>query len=195
MPVGLLLSWADRYVKSSSHVMSMQRKRHLLVVLLAYIAYIALLSPISKTASASRQASQREIPPSFQEYAVQVASIRNPPLDLKSHPIGRTFPTVLRRGVRQNGVNFAGWFSLVEWGCGSDCRWFAIVDLRNGRIYRDNSFVLLRGAQYRADSALIVANPRYPDADNYLADVPTSYWVWQNRALLCLYPSSVCKAN
>jgi len=172
--------------------MSMQRKRHLLVVLLACIAP---LLPISKTASASRQRSQREIPPSFQEYAVQVASIRNPRLDLKSHPIGRTFPTVLRRGVRQNGVNFAGSFSLVEWGCGSDCRWFAIVDFRNGRIYRDSSFVLPRGAQYRADSALFVANPRYPDADNYLAEVPTSYWVWQNRALLCLYPSSVCKAK
>jgi hypothetical protein len=170
----------------------MQRKRQLLVVLLACIA--PLLS-ISKTASASRQPSQREIPPSFQEYAVQVASIRTTRLDLKSHPVGRTFPTVLRRGVRQNGVNFAGSFSLVEWGCGSDCRWFAIVDLRNGRIYRDSSFALLRGAQYRADSALFVANPRYPDADNYLAVVPTSYWVWQNRALLCLYPSSVCEAK
>jgi hypothetical protein len=172
--------------------MSMRRKRHLWVGL---FACIAPLLPIPKTASASRQPIQREIPPSFQEYAVEVASIRNPRLDLKSHRIGSTFPTVLRRGVRHNRVNFAGSFSLVEWGCGSDCRWFAIVDLRNGHIYHDSSFVLLRGAQYRADSALFVANPRYPDAGNFLADVPTSYWVWQNRALLCLYPSSVCKAK
>jgi hypothetical protein len=171
----------------------MQRKHH--HRLLVLLAYVALLLPTSMTASPSRQPSQREIPPSFQVYAVQVVNIRNPRLDLKSHPIGSTFPTVLRRGVRQNGVNFAGWFALVKWGCGSNCELFAIVDLRNGRVYHDSAFVLARGAQYRADSALFVANPRYPDADNFLADIPTSYWVWQNRALSCLYPSWACKAK
>lgn len=175
-----------------TEAVKMQRKPYLLIVL---VTYVVLLAAISRTALASRQHSQKDIPPSFQEYAIEVAEIRNPRLDLKSHPVGRTFPTVLRRGVRQNGVNFAGRFSLVEWGCGSDCRWFAIIDLRNGRIYRESSFVLLRGAQYRADSALFVANPRYPGADNFLADVPTSYWVWQNGALSCLYPSSACKTR
>src|ERR687898_515362 len=99
--------------------MSMQRKRHPLVALLACIT--ALL-PISKSVSGSREPSQRDIPPSFQEYTVQIASIRSPRIDLNSHPIGSTFPTVLRRGVRENGVNFAGSFSLVEWGAA------AIVD-------------------------------------------------------------------
>jgi hypothetical protein len=170
--------------------MSMRRKRQRLLKLLAYVALLLLAS---RAAPASQEPNERQVPPAFQEYAVPVATIRNPRLDLKSNPIGNTFRTVLRRGVREMGVNFAGWYCLVEWGCGSNCRLFAIVDLRNGRIYHDSTFMLLRGAQYRADSALFVANPPYPDAANFLADIPTSYWVWQNRALSCLYPSRACK--
>ena len=170
--------------------MNMGWKRHLV---LALFACVALLTLASRAASAFQEPNRREVPPTFQEYAVPVASIRNPRLDLKSHPIGNTFRTVLRRGVREKGVNFAGWYCLVEWGCGNNCRLFAIVDLRNGRIYHDSTFVLLRGAQYRADSVLFVANPPYTDAANFLADVPMSYWVWQNRALSCVYPSRACQ--
>jgi hypothetical protein len=176
--------------RAFSQVMSMQLKRY---GLFGFVTYAALALVASSAARASQAPNQREVPPAFQDYGVQIANIRNPRLDLKSHPIGNTFRTVLRRGVRENGANFAGWYSVVEWGCGSNCRLFAIVDLRNGRIYHNREFVLARGAQYRADSALFVANPRYPDAETFLADIPVSYWVWKNRILSCLYPSSACK--
>jgi hypothetical protein len=174
-----------------SEVMRMQLTHHHRLAGVLIIVALFVLAPIA--APASQEHRETGSPPSFEDFAVQVGKIRDSRLDLKSHLIGTTFRTVLRRGVRENGINFAGWYCLVEWGCGSNCRLFAVVDLRNGRIYHDRNFVLVRPAQYRADSALFVANRRYPDADDFLADVPVSYWVWKNRALSCLYPLSACR--
>ena len=49
-------------------------------------------------------------------------------------PTQREFRTVLRRGA-EKGPNFAGHYTVIEWGCGSNCVSFAVVDSLNGRIY------------------------------------------------------------
>jgi hypothetical protein len=46
----------------------------------------------------------------------------------------REFRTMLRTNAEQ-GVNFAGHYVVVTWGCGSDCRSIAIIDARNGNVY------------------------------------------------------------
>ena len=42
-------------------------------------------------------------------------------------PTQHQFRTVLRKGA-QKGPNFAGHYTVVEWGCGSNCVVFAVVD-------------------------------------------------------------------
>jgi hypothetical protein len=49
-------------------------------------------------------------------------------------PTQRQFKTVLRKGEAK-GPNFAGHYSVVEWGCGSNCVSFAVVDVLNGNVY------------------------------------------------------------
>jgi hypothetical protein len=49
-------------------------------------------------------------------------------------PAQRQFRTVLRKGEGK-GPNFAGHYTVVEWGCGSNCVSFAVVDAVNGRVY------------------------------------------------------------
>ena len=72
--------------------------------------------------------------PAFDQYPAQVDGQKSIAVDLSSHPRARTFRTVLREASRK-GPNFAGHFSLAEWGCGTNCSEVAIIDARNGRVY------------------------------------------------------------
>lgn len=58
-------------------------------------------------------AEDRTDDPAFEEYRVNVAVLRSPKVDLRSHPIGRKYPTRIRDTVRDQGVNFAGHHTLV----------------------------------------------------------------------------------
>jgi hypothetical protein len=71
----------------------------------------------------------------------------------------REFRNVLRDGARK-GPNFAGHYTVVEWGCGSNCVVFALVDELNGTIYdRDmppTNDAYPCGLLYKTESMLFV---------------------------------------
>jgi len=46
-----------------------------------------------------------------------------------------SFRTQIRTQCKEAGVNFAGHYTIVKWGCGSPCQQVAIVDRINGKIY------------------------------------------------------------
>lgn len=98
--------------------------------------------------------------PRFEDYPADT-SFRGPPapVDLASSPDARQWRTRLIEGARQ-GPNFAGHFTVVEWGCGSPCQVQTIIDARTGRIFHGVTTAL--GARYRLNSRLFVANP--PDS-------------------------------
>lgn len=54
-------------------------------------------------------------------------------VDFKSYPGAYQFRSRIREGVR-GGPNFAGHYTLVIWGCGTQCGNFAIVDDETGKI-------------------------------------------------------------
>jgi|ERR1019366_1215816 hypothetical protein len=71
----------------------------------------------------------------------------------------RGFRTVLRNGAKK-GSNFAGHFTVVEWGCGSNCIAMAVVDAITGVVY-DRDMPQMNdsgicGAQYKVTSTLFV---------------------------------------
>jgi hypothetical protein len=49
-------------------------------------------------------------------------------------PADRLFRSQIRDGAAK-GPNFAGHYSIVKWGCGSQCVSFAVVDAKNGEVY------------------------------------------------------------
>jgi hypothetical protein len=79
------------------------------------------------------------------------------------------FRTVLRNGAAHE-PDFAGHYVLVEWGCGTGCLQFALVDRQSGNIYngpfgdlREVFFCLganveddKTGIFYHPDSALLI---------------------------------------
>lgn len=71
--------------------------------------------------------------PRFEDYAAAVWRGRVAPLDLGSHPSARRYRTLMRRQQRDEGVNFAGRYTLATVGCGTGCSIAAVIDARTGR--------------------------------------------------------------
>src|SRR5262245_20119226 len=78
-------------------------------------------------------------------------------VDLTSDTAARRFRTVLREGAR-GGPNFAGAFTVVTWGCGTECRQLAIVSARTGAVYFA-PFTVEYDVHYRRTSELLVVDP------------------------------------
>lgn len=47
----------------------------------------------------------------------------------------RTYRTVLRDSVTENGANFAGHYTLATWGCGTNCNQLAVINVKTGQTY------------------------------------------------------------
>jgi hypothetical protein len=79
------------------------------------------------------------------------------------------YRTVITEGSRE-GPNFAGHFTIVEWGCGGGCVQFAIVDAKTGRVFMPPFYVGPRAVaegsdsepedplKYQKDSKLLIVN-------------------------------------
>ena len=73
--------------------------------------------------------------PSFDEYKVSEVYTDKPAEPRLSTAFARNFGTAIREGAAR-GPNFAGTFSIVQWGCGSGCTQMAVVNESNGAVYR-----------------------------------------------------------
>ncbi len=72
--------------------------------------------------------------PKFEDYAV--SEIFNgkaaPPILIR--PQDKMFRTRIRQGAAK-GSNFAGHYSIAEWGCGSECLSLAVINAKTGAVY------------------------------------------------------------
>jgi hypothetical protein len=80
--------------------------------------------------------------------------------NFKTDPSARTFITRIQEGCKEMGVNFAGHYTIVEWGCGTQCLDFAIVDRISGKIifsqFQSDTIEGHFGIDYRIDSRMII---------------------------------------
>jgi hypothetical protein len=134
--------------------------------------------------------------PRFADYAVAPAFLGVPrPVDLASHPEAKMWRTRIREGAR-NGPNFADHFTVVTWGCGTDCTGIAIVDSRNGAVFFPKALgalhtvnihdkVLEEGTlHFRRESRLLVA-VGMPNEDT--AQRGVSYYEWTGNDLKLVF--------
>ncbi|CAM3520966.1 hypothetical protein POKO110462_07010 [Pontibacter korlensis] len=85
------------------------------------------------------------------------------PLDEKSHEDARTYRSMLRQGLEE-GVNFAGKYTVVSIGCGTSCQQHFVVDRESGKVL--DKVQSSMGAKYSTNSRVLIVNP--PDsAVNY----------------------------
>lgn len=82
--------------------------------------------------------------------------------DFNTDPGAKYFKTIIKEVCLDVGVNFAGHYTIVEWGCGTMCQQMAIVDRISGKIiYSQIPFDTLdghAGSKYKIDSRMLIIN-------------------------------------
>lgn len=99
-----------------------------------------LVSLVFGVAVESRCFAQPRNEPRFENFRVAVWRGPVAQLKLNSHPLARKFRTASREQIKEQGVNFAGHYTLVSVGCGTGCSISGIVDARTGRAYFPKEF-------------------------------------------------------
>ncbi len=116
---------------------------------------------------------------SFEDYPVKVYKGKLAPPDFSSNPNAKRFITRIKEGC-EDGINFAGHYTLISWGCGSPCQSGVVVNRKNGRIFDgvDSTF----GSKFKKDSKMIVINVEAIDTAINLIGVygysPVSHEIW-----------------
>ena len=117
--------------------------------------------------------------PTFEQFKVEGKYTGKPSVPVLRTRMQRTFQTVIREAV-QSGPNFAGHYTLAQWGCGAGCVSMAVVESKTGQAFDgpfnllgyDLSYVYEGGEEqleFRVNSRLIVARgcPGEKDCGTY----------------------------
>ncbi len=117
--------------------------------------------------------------PTFDQFKVMEKFAGKPAPPILRTRWQQNFRTVIRDAA-QEGPNFAGHYTLAEWGCGAGCVSMAVVDSKTGRTFEgpfrllgfDLDYVYEGGEEqleYRVDSRLVVARgcPEEKDCGTY----------------------------
>jgi hypothetical protein len=166
----------------------------------AVAALILVLGGVASAALADDDAAPCEISlerapsdaPRFEQYPAPATEIaKSAPVDLRGNSEARRFRTMLRESAA-SGPDFAGHYTIAEWGCGTSCVNWAIVDALTGKVYfdrdaqviavdhvaiADNDIAALR---YRRDSRLLILLGA-PHEDEKRDGI--TYMLWDGHAL------------
>jgi len=160
--------------------------RKTLVIFALIACFISILTAQTKTK-----------PPRFENYSADVYAGKPAPLNLRSHRLARMFRTRIREQLHEEGINFAGHYTIAVMGCGTGCSTTAIVDARNGRAYFPqvlDGWSVAPGAYqfaenedvrtFRTDSRLlkIVGSPRLNAYEKW-GPSGIYYYEWKNNRL------------
>ena len=133
--------------------------------------------------------------PRFEDYSLKNHYVGQPAPAKINSSRARLFRTAIRTGAK-DGPNFAGHYTIIRWGCGSDCRQFAIVDARTGAVYfphaltqidsgpwvGDEPLAFEETMQFNKRSQLLIAvGRRY--VGEHDRGVGKYYYVWRNNRL------------
>lgn len=115
--------------------------------------------------------------PSFNHFKVRSLFHGTPTgLKVRGNALAIMYKTRIQDVYKAHGLNFAGHYCLVWWGCGSDCQHAAVVDLRTGNVYDGPTAASL--FEYRLNSRLLIVNR--PGNINCAFCKP-EYWLWNDH--------------
>lgn len=141
--------------------------------------------------------SAQQKPPTFENYPADVYAGKPAPLKVNSHRLARTYRTSIREQLHDEGINFAGHYTLAVMGCGTGCSITAIIDARNGQAYFPqvlNGWTSVTGdymfeegediRTFRTNSRLIkaIGRPRL-GADERWGPSGVYYYEWKDNQL------------
>jgi hypothetical protein len=152
-------------------------------------ALVLLLLTISVAlASAQNQEKEPVWAFKFQDYAVKNIFQGKPAPPILISKSQRMYRTMIREGAAK-GPNFAGHYTIAQWGCGSACASIVVVDAVSGRVYdapfgwismaRENE----HGPIYQLKSRLFIADGCLNEEDRKCG---THYYEWKDNKFVLL---------
>ena len=135
--------------------------------------------------------------PRFEDYPATQKPKGMPATAIIASRRARLYRTVIRRDARA-GPNFAGNYTIAQWGCGSTCVAFAIVDGHTGRVYFHPQVLQAMQVPYQAENVLqfrpdsrllVIAGeilPLDPNRPTGPETVGKFYYEWKNNRLVLI---------
>lgn len=104
----------------------------------------------------------------FKDYPAEIyeGKLANP--DFSTDPDSKRYITRIKNECAK-GINFAGQYTLVTWGCGSPCQSGVVVDRKTGKIF--SGYVTSLGSEFRKDSKMTIRNVGAIDTTTNLIEV------------------------
>ena len=110
---------------------------------------------------------------SFKDYPSQVFKGELEDPNFESNPKYKMYITKITNECKQ-GVNFAGHYTMVTWGCGSPCQRGALVDRKTGEIF--DGLETTYGIDFKKDSRLVIKNEGVLDRKTNLIEIHGAEW-------------------
>ena len=110
----------------------------------------------------SRRLAIRKLP-SFADYPATEHSPASRPPRCFRRAGQREFRTKIREGAAK-GPNFAGRYTIADWGCGAGCVSIAVIDAKDGKVY-DGPFQVLSWAMFTYEGKYQSNTPEFAPLD------------------------------
>ncbi len=117
-------------------------------------------------------------------------------LNFESNTKASLFKSRLGDGIKE-GANFAGRFNITTWGCGTDCRQLAVINVINGDVYfpfdslqdykqENGSIIGAEDISYNIDSNLLIIRP-LSTPEGYNDNSGDNSWITETKYYLWEY--------
>ncbi|MEM7105719.1 MAG: hypothetical protein AAF502_21455 [Bacteroidota bacterium] len=120
---------------------------------------------------------------SFEDYPAEIYKSNLAEPDFSTAPAAKRFMTRIKEEC-DKGINFAGHYTLVTWGCGSPCQSGVVVDRKTGQIFGGYGTSL--GSEFKKDSKMIIKNVGAIDRTTNLIEVcaycEVAHEIWTGTA-------------
>ena len=103
--------------------------------------------------------------PSFKEFQAAEGFSGKPAAPVLRTPNQRLFRTMIRQGAA-TGPNFAGHYTIADWGCGAGCVSIAVADAKDGRVY-DGPFQALSWSMVKYEGKYPANTPEFVPLEFY----------------------------
>jgi hypothetical protein len=153
--------------------------------LCTFMSAAGLAAPASSHAAACNA-------PSFADYPAQLESAKRQPAARPSLTTKKSklFRTAIRQDFAEK-ANFAGHYRVTIWGCGTDCRDFAIADKNTGSVYTMPGESSVSGVMgndedriaFRPDSRLFIVAGCFNEDEACLNKPQKLFYEWTGKRL------------
>lgn len=106
-------------------------------------------------------------------------------IDWKSNARANKYRSVITQSYSKGKANFAGYYQVITWGCGSGCQEGIMIDTRNGKIYNLPTAKgyqdIGTGSQQEFESILLITYTSTQNPTTQKEDLDNRYWLWNEN--------------